>query len=227
MSLAARRERIMEAAQEIFARNGYHGASMGEIARHAGITKATLYDHFASKEDLHLSLLRQQRDELLAHVSGPLTADGTAEQRVTDAIDAFFSYVQQHPYTWRMLFRDTTGEPRVVDEHRRLQSEANSAIVGILLRTAPAASPLARQTKQQQEILAEVLGGAANGLARWWYDHPRVPRRRLVATLTQIVWHGLAAQTSSSHAPASGNLGLPCIPSPVGDDFAPRRTSKG
>ena len=60
----ARRALIVEAAREVFAEAGYAGASMEEIARRAGITKATLYDHFSSKQALHLWLLDRQREEL-------------------------------------------------------------------------------------------------------------------------------------------------------------------
>jgi AcrR family transcriptional regulator len=46
------RRRILEAAAEVFAEHGYAGASMRDIAERLGITKAALYYHFASKEDL-------------------------------------------------------------------------------------------------------------------------------------------------------------------------------
>ena len=46
------RRRILEAAAEVFAERGYSGASMRDIAERLGITKAALYYHFASKEDL-------------------------------------------------------------------------------------------------------------------------------------------------------------------------------
>ncbi|MHA6758416.1 TetR family transcriptional regulator [Streptacidiphilus sp. PAMC 29251] len=46
------RQRILDAAAEVFAEHGYSGASMRDIAERLGITKAALYYHFASKEDL-------------------------------------------------------------------------------------------------------------------------------------------------------------------------------
>ena len=44
--------RILEAALALFAQNGYLGTSMSDIARQLGITKAALYKHYASKQDI-------------------------------------------------------------------------------------------------------------------------------------------------------------------------------
>ncbi len=46
------KERILEAALELFAQNGYLGTSMNDIARQLGFTKAALYKHYASKQEI-------------------------------------------------------------------------------------------------------------------------------------------------------------------------------
>lgn len=54
-----RSELILEVAEEILIRKGYHNASMDEIAAHAGVAKGTLYQHFPTKEDLFFALIEQ------------------------------------------------------------------------------------------------------------------------------------------------------------------------
>src|SRR5437763_6344829 len=54
---AMTRQRLLEAAEAVFARRGFHGASVDEIAREAGATTGALYANFAGKEDLFLELL--------------------------------------------------------------------------------------------------------------------------------------------------------------------------
>lgn len=51
-------EKIVSAASQLFARQGYHGSSTRQIARLAGISENTLFRHFACKEDLFWSALR-------------------------------------------------------------------------------------------------------------------------------------------------------------------------
>jgi AcrR family transcriptional regulator len=65
------RARILEAAQEAFARYGYDGASVADICRRAGVTKGGFYHHFPSKQDLFLEMLEQWLegiDQQLAHL---------------------------------------------------------------------------------------------------------------------------------------------------------------
>src|SRR4029453_12067063 len=49
---SAKRSQIIDGARQVFLAQGFDGASMGEIARTAGVSKGTLYVYFASKEDL-------------------------------------------------------------------------------------------------------------------------------------------------------------------------------
>lgn len=53
-------DRILTAAADLFSTNAYREISVDEIAREAGLTKVTVYQHFASKEDLFLECLRMR-----------------------------------------------------------------------------------------------------------------------------------------------------------------------
>lgn len=52
-------ERILDAAQEVFATYGYHGATIDEVADKAGISKPNLHYYFKRKKDLYLAVLRR------------------------------------------------------------------------------------------------------------------------------------------------------------------------
>lgn len=65
---AETRARLLEAAQTVFARMGYHGSSIELIATEAGYSKGAVYSNFASKEDLFLELLRLHMDTDLSDV---------------------------------------------------------------------------------------------------------------------------------------------------------------
>lgn len=188
----ARRQLIIEAALEVFAERGYHAASLGEIARRAGVTKPVLYDHFSSKRDLHLWLLEQQRDALFEHTRQHLTGAGTAAERVERAVDAVFAYVETHPFAWRLLFRESTGEPEIVEAHRRIQQQASEAIVKTLIADAAVAVADDEDDRERTAAaLGELLGGGMRGVARWWYDHREMPRERLVRLVMDVYWLGL------------------------------------
>src|SRR5437588_2205516 len=56
---AMTRQRLLEAAEAVFAREGFHGASVDEIAREAGATTGAIYSNFAGKEDLYLAVFEE------------------------------------------------------------------------------------------------------------------------------------------------------------------------
>jgi len=61
-SRAQTRERLLTAARGVFARRGFHGASVDEIASEAGFSTGALYSNFDGKEDLFLVLMDREID---------------------------------------------------------------------------------------------------------------------------------------------------------------------
>src|SRR6266566_3286502 len=151
-----RRLRILEVAVEAFAARGYDGASVGEIAAAAGVTKPVLYDHFASKRALYVALMESIRDELTARGAAAMQADAPLEARIRTAIEAFFAYVEERPAAARVLLVAPRGEPELVEPARRVQEEATSAL-SALLSAEPDLLPGARDWTRRLERFTEVL----------------------------------------------------------------------
>lgn len=183
----ARRVLIVEAALGVFAEHGFQAASLDEIARRAGVTKPVLYDHFKSKRALYVALLERERDALLAHIDAR-PREGSAAERVAGAADAIFEFAELHPFAWLMLFRETAGDPEVVELHRQVQRDASARLTQALLEGSDPGYPGA---ELMQEAAAELLSGAIRSLARWWYDHREVPREQVVTLVMDVFWQGL------------------------------------
>jgi AcrR family transcriptional regulator len=191
LSAEARRERIAGAAMKVFAEKGYTGTSFGEIAQAAGITRPVVYDHFPSKKELYLWLLERERDRAIKYVTAHLKTDGSAEARIQRMIAAFFGYAQEHPFAWRMLFQESTGDAEIVEAHRRIQSGAHMIGAASLARELGIELANDRGEQVKIEMLGELWGSALKGLARWWYDRSDVPRDELVEVAMDALWVGL------------------------------------
>jgi AcrR family transcriptional regulator len=187
---AERREVIARVATEVFAERGYHGASIDEIARRAGVSAPIVYDHFASKQQLYERLLERTRDELLEMWRDQLFSDEPAEVRIPRAVEAWAAYVETHPYATRMYFREATGVPEVQAFHREVQAQARAALTAILAREPGADAVAGSDDPLALEMAAEVIRSALTGLAIWWNDHPEVPRERIVTTALNVIWVG-------------------------------------
>ena len=192
LSPEERRERILRAAMEVFAERGYQEGSMAEIAAAAGITPAVIYDHFSSKAELQITLLERQTDELLAFVGSAVAGEfeGT-EERMRAGVDAFFEFVEGHPYAWRMLFRDPPTDPAILATYRSIHQRATAGIAIFLRASAPEALLDDPRAERDLEMFAEMLKMAQNGLAVWWYEHREVPREVVVERVLEFCWIGL------------------------------------
>ena len=175
LSADQRREVIERAATEVFAERGYGGASIDEIARRSEVSAPVVYDHFASKADLHRQLFERHRDELVAvwreHL---LTDDPPAAHPAGDR--RLGAVRRSHPYAWKMLFRETTGDPEAEAVHREVLA-GSRALLAPLVVAQPGGDQL-----PHAEMAAELIRSALTGLALWWQDHPEVPRDDVVAT---------------------------------------------
>ncbi|HEY8867414.1 MAG TPA: TetR/AcrR family transcriptional regulator [Solirubrobacteraceae bacterium] len=189
MTADARRELIERAATELFAERGYQGASIEEIARRSGVSPPIVYDHFESKQDLHRRLLERHFAELRAVWGELLVGDDPPAQRIARAFDGWFAYVESHPYAWRMLFRDTTGDPSVAAIHAEVAAQSRAAILPMLAAEKGAATT-AGSGEEALDMAWVVVRGVLQGLALWWYEHQHVPREQIVSTAMNALWMG-------------------------------------
>src|SRR5437763_1851525 len=190
MPAAARRELIEAAATELFAQRGFHSAAMEEIARRSGVWVPVIYEHLASKKDLHRRLLERHFSELRALWREQLRDEGPPRERVPQMLAAWFGYVQEHPYAWRMLFADTTGDPEVQALHREIAAQSRGLLVPLLAGRPGAASIAESAQLESLDMLWEVLRAVLQGLALWWYEHQQVARERIVTTAMNALWVG-------------------------------------
>jgi AcrR family transcriptional regulator len=188
-----RRAEILASAGEVFAQRGYHQSSIDDIARTAGISKALIYEHFASKQQLYTSLLEQHAGELFGRLAAavPQAEEGGAA-RLASGLDAFFAFVEERRDAWQMLFREAT-DPEVAAELGRIVSQV-TAVVAALIAEDPGAGARGDEEAEPDEaidILAQMLVGAMQTVANWWADHQEVPREQIVAEAMDFAWLGL------------------------------------
>jgi AcrR family transcriptional regulator len=187
---AERRSLIVRAALDEFAEVGYEAASMGRIARAAGVTRSVLYDHFPSKHALFVELLTEWHGALLDHMGQALGGSGSMRERMRATFDAFFAFAEEHPVAWRLLFPDHPPlDPEAAEEMRRRRGESNRVLARLLVADARRAA-IDPESAVGRAVFA-MHQEALHGVARWWRSHPEVTREELVEAATATLWTGL------------------------------------
>jgi TetR/AcrR family fatty acid metabolism transcriptional regulator len=82
----SKRERILRAAVDVFARSGYFNAKVSEIAKAAGVADGTIYLYFDGKEDLLVTIFREHTRSYLQSLERALVNVRTPEDRIRTAI---------------------------------------------------------------------------------------------------------------------------------------------
>jgi AcrR family transcriptional regulator len=110
---AERREQLLAAATQAFARTGFAATSLDDIAEQAGISRVLLYRHFESKTDLYRAVLDRAVGRLTAAV-------GTRDYTYA-SIDALLGAAAEDPDGFRLLFHHAAREPEFRQQMDRFQ----------------------------------------------------------------------------------------------------------
>jgi AcrR family transcriptional regulator len=108
--LELQRGRLLKAAAEVFAGRGYAEASAEAIARQAGMSKATFYEHFANKEEAILALFDEAAGEVLSRLAAAVAeAPDEPEARMRAGLWAFVDALADHPEASQTLLVEIIG----------------------------------------------------------------------------------------------------------------------
>ena len=185
LSASQRRAQLIDVGRSVFARNGYEGTSVEEIARAAGVSKPIVYQHFGGKVGLHAVIVDREMEYVVQRVAKAI-AIGTPRERFQGAVLAFLNYVKAHPDGFVVLTRDAPstvgpGMNSVVSdlgERIGVIFEAEFEKAGMDPRVAP--------------IYAHALIGMVTSIGQWWLDQSSsYPVDEVAAHVAALGWMGL------------------------------------
>jgi AcrR family transcriptional regulator len=114
----ARRDQVLRAAESLFARSGYRGVGLREIAAQVGIRAPSLFKHFKSKHALYNAVL-ESIFARLADVAARLEGERPFAARLEDFINAYVDLVATDPHVSQLLFRELMERSDEMDPDAR------------------------------------------------------------------------------------------------------------
>jgi AcrR family transcriptional regulator len=110
-ALPAAGERLLAAAEAEFGRAGFATARLQDVAAAAGMTRASLLHHFASKESLYAAVVRRGFDALGGLLAAAMSAPRSFPRRVEELVRGFEAFLDGRPALARLVVRE------LLDEH--------------------------------------------------------------------------------------------------------------
>jgi TetR/AcrR family transcriptional regulator, fatty acid metabolism regulator protein len=114
-----KRRQILRAAIAVFARSGYHGSRVSDVAKEAGVAYGLVYHYFGSKEDLLEAIFRRTWSRMLEAVEEIERAEATARGQIAGVARIVLGAWETDPDLVRVLVREVARSPqlgREVDE---------------------------------------------------------------------------------------------------------------
>ncbi len=180
-----RRAQLIEVGRSVFAKYGYEGTSVEEIAKRAKVSKPIIYEHFGGKEGLYAVIVDREMDYVVRRLTEAISS-GSPRDRVERASLAFLGYVRDHPDGFAVLSQDSplsssrgTISSLLNDMAERVGDVFVSALeeAGYDSKAAP--------------IYANALVGMVTFVGTWWTDERKPAIEEVAKHISALAWMGL------------------------------------
>ena len=196
------RAQLLDAAERVFARERYRGASIAAIATEAGYSHGAIYSNFNGKEDLFLVLVEELIDARLARVYQ--AADDALSRRgePLEAARRFVAMLQQEREAvlllvdfWNQAVRDPTAAAKFAERHARLRALIGRIVEGV-------ARDQGLELALPRDHVATALIALANGFAIERLADPTAAPDELFAHAIAAILRGFSRRPAEQQPPA-------------------------
>lgn len=185
---------ILDAATRVFASKGFHGATIEDVARAAGIAKGTIYLYYASKQDVYIQALRHNLLELNRKLAAEVESESTGRGKLEAFLRSGFELLDRNRDFFRIYFveleRSLLREPQEASALNDLYLDRVAVVRGILERGIERGEvAVDRPDAVAYAIVDLVRGIIRQRLSKTWESTIEED----VALLLDLIWQGVHA----------------------------------
>jgi AcrR family transcriptional regulator len=203
-SRANTRDRLLAAARSVFARSGFHGASVEEIASEAGFSTGALYSNFDGKEDLFLALMEREIEEHAREIADAVREQASMQERATGGARRWMTMIDREPELlllfmefWAYGVRDPQMRPKVAERFAQMRQVLTRLI-------ADGVREFDLELDIPAEQLAVAIDALADGIARQKLADPDAVPDELMGRVLSLLFAAVtrpASHTDTRSAP--------------------------
>ncbi len=194
------RERILQAALEVFARKGYHRAIVDDIVRASGTSKGAVYHHFPTKEGLFLALVDEFAKHLATAVAAAIEGRRGALAKVEGALQAALETFAGHRELARILLLEAVSLGATYEAKR---AEVHSRFAALIRSYLDQAVEEGSVPPVNTEVATLAWLGAVNEVVIQWLHAGRPDLiGEAVPALTSLLLRSIGAVTLQTSTPS-------------------------
>lgn len=179
------RERILDAALNIFSRKGYYDTRLDEIVDESDTSKGAIYFHFPNKEQLFLALVDQFADLLERRVNEAILQEAQGIQRVRVALETCLNTFGRYRRPAKILLVQAAGLGNTFEKKRSEVNERFANLIAINLQESVAVGDIA---PLDVEVVAHAwMGAIYEVVIRWVHTGDPEPERIMQTLLPMLL----------------------------------------
>lgn len=159
------RERILEAAETVFADNGYHDALVAEIGRRTSMSKGGLYFHFPSKENLFFAVMDRLADKLVRRAEKAAEKADSPIAAAEAALEAVVTALSTRRRLARLLVTQGYSMGNAFESKR---AEIFNRFAGVIRQRLDEAKQAGQVGDLDTDLASRVWLGAVNEIVVHW-----------------------------------------------------------
>lgn len=182
----ARRQQVLTAAAECFRRRGFHGASMAEIAKTAGMSAGHIYNLFENKDDVIAAIVERDRDEIVRRIQETLEGNDVAGAMLAAVEDSFHEPEREAEAALNLeVLAEASRNAKLAEVVVASETTIrHKAMVLIRMALGPAADTL---PADEIEARASVLGALFNGLMVLSVSQPHLNQAAVARVMQRVM----------------------------------------
>ena len=177
---AERREKILTVAAELFARRSFHEVLMDDVAYFAKVSKGSLYNYFANKEELYISIILDRMTSLLEQLKNRIDHKQTPLINLRRIIIHIYSFMCKYPHFFQIWYREKLRcDQTPYKEIRRTYTEIKQLLIRALERGMKEGILREHDTRFAADLILGVIDAAVLRAATHSLEQQRRERRQV------------------------------------------------
>ncbi len=161
-----KRERILAAAERVFARRGFFASRVSEIAKDAGVADGTIYLYFKSKDDLLISLFENRMKQVNAALRAAIANEKQVLGQLRAFIKTYLQLIHDEPAATEVLTIELRQSNKFMKEYENAEFADFLRMLGGLISKGQDAGEL--DDEVPAHIVARMIFGMLDELALAW-----------------------------------------------------------
>lgn len=189
--LEEQRERILAAATEIFATEGFDGTTSERIAELSGVGRPSVYQLFGSKNDVFIAAVDRALTRMFDSIrrSFTTTEDVRGRKQARSNIAAYFRMVTEEPNTFRMLMlADVSGDATTRDAAKAIRRRMQDAVANYMRTTWEGFQDL---DPRDADLAGALIAATVEAAAVYHLEKPDRSTVAMVQFVADFVWSGV------------------------------------